>query len=149
MLIRILILTLFLATGCTPSPVQQPTPTPDRLPGPKEVFPDPTATLLPADAGLQKKFILLVSKDLATRLHLSVEAIALVSVEALEWPNAALGCPSPGKVYAQGTVPGFRIRLMADNQEYSYHTDRKGQFVLCANPDAGIQDPVVPVTPAN
>jgi hypothetical protein len=40
-------------------------------------------------------------------------------------------------VYPPGRVPGFRVWLNAEGQEYLYHTDYNGQVVLCPelNPD--------------
>jgi hypothetical protein len=97
---------------------------------------------------LQKKLTQIVRKDLAAQLGTDVEGISVISTEAIIWPNAALGCPLPGKVYAEGTVPGFRIQLEAKNKEYSYHTDRTGQFIQCAKPDPDLQDlPSIPITP--
>lgn len=155
MFTRLLILSLLVAAAaCAPTPVQTATP-------PQAVVEEPivesteaasqelTATPPPVAAGgLEKKLTQIVRKDLATRLKLDVETIKLVSVEPIEWPNAALGCPSPGKVYAQGTVPGFRIRLEAENNEYSYHLDRTGQFLLCPENNVDLpENPSIPVEP--
>jgi len=111
-----------------------------------EVTPVPSSSA--SEEGLQKKITRIVTKDLAAQLGVSADEIHVISVEAILWPNAALGCPRPGKVYAQGAVSGFRIRLEAENKEYSYHTDRTGQFVSCPKEDPELQErPSIPVTP--
>src|SRR5690606_19197086 len=51
----------------------------------------------------------LVRQDLAQRLGVDPEAIEVVTKEAVEWPNGAMGCPAPGAVYTQAIVPGFRM----------------------------------------
>ena len=48
------------------------------------------------------KFVNLAKQDLANNLKIDVSQISLVEVVEVTWPNAALGCPSPGKNYAAG-----------------------------------------------
>jgi hypothetical protein len=136
----IFVIMIFVVTACTPALVEAPA-SPQVIPErPTKDSSTITATPSPiVDEGLQKKFIQIVSNDLATRLSLDVQSISVVSAEAITWPNAALGCPLSGKVYAQGTVPGFRIRLKAEDKEYSYHTDQTGQFVLCTTMDPDLE----------
>lgn len=154
MFTRILILILLVAAAaCAPNPiqtpVQNPTPTQGIVENTEEASPAITATPSPVvEDGLQKKLTQIVRNDLAAQLSTNIEEISVISAEAVVWPNAALGCPAPGKVYAQGTVPGFRIRLEAENNEYSYHTDRTGRFVLCPEENPELQDRLpIPVKP--
>jgi hypothetical protein len=151
-----MIIILFLATACAPVPGQNAalnTSSPqdkveEVIQGtaePSEAAPVPSPV---ADDGLQKKITGIVTKDLATRLSINPEEINVTTLKAVEWPNSALGCPLPGKVYPQGKVPGFRIQLHANDKEYFYHTDRLGQFVLCAEQDPELENfPGIPVTP--
>jgi hypothetical protein len=69
--------------------------------------------------------------DLAQQTGLPEDQIAPVSIEAAEWPDASLGCPEEGMMYAQVITPGFRIVLEAQGQQYEYHTDQNGNVVLC------------------
>jgi hypothetical protein len=94
----------------------------------------PESEDMPSNPPPVEKFIALSKTDLAVRLQVEADKIAIVKAEAIDWPDAALGCPSPGKVYAQGQVPGFRIRLAVDGKEYDYHTDFTGQVILCPEP---------------
>jgi hypothetical protein len=151
MFTRILILVMLVtAAACAPNPVQNATP----IPPTQGIVEEPTventeeAPSPVPEGGLQKKFTAIVSRDLATRLSVDAESISVISVEPIEWPNSALGCPAPGKVYTQGTVPGFRIRLEVEDQEYSYHTDRNGQFLLCPENNVDLpEEPSIPVEP--
>ena len=70
-------------------------------------------------------------EDLARRTGLRLEAIRLVSVESIKWPDASLGCPQPDQMYAQVITPGFRAVLKAAGQVYTYHADRRDRLILC------------------
>ncbi len=86
------------------------------------------------------KFVKIAKQDLADILKIGADQISLIEAVEIRWPDAALGCPSPGKVYAQGRVPGYRVRLEVTGVEYDYHMDQTGQYVLCPelNPDKDI-----------
>jgi hypothetical protein len=69
--------------------------------------------------------------DLAERLSVAKSAIKIVRAEAMQWPDASLGCPQPGMMYAQVITPGYRIVLEANGKHYEYHTGRGARVVLC------------------
>jgi len=82
----------------------------------------------------------------ATWLDVSPNAIRLVSSEAVDWPDAGLGCPQPGLAYAQVVTPGFRFTLEFGGQTYAVHTDLAGRAVPCTA--EGVPAfPTIPVTP--
>lgn len=54
----------------------------------------------------------------------------VVVVEAVEWPDASLGCPEPGRMYAQVVTPGFRIVFEAAGARAEFHTARRGDAVV-------------------
>ena len=57
----------------------------------------------------------------------------LTGVEAIDWPNAALGCPVEGVVYAQVVTPGFSLAFDHDGASYDVHTNADGSLVTsCA-----------------
>ncbi|MBI4322482.1 MAG: hypothetical protein HY675_28655 [Chloroflexi bacterium] len=70
-------------------------------------------------------------QDLAQRLGISQDQITVAKVEEVEWGDTSLGCPEPGKLYAQVIIPGYRITLSAKGQTYEYHTDTGQRVVLC------------------
>jgi hypothetical protein len=90
----------------------------------------PTSPLAtpPAEA---EQAIRLARQDLAGRLTLAAEAAQLVSVEAVDWPDASLGCPQPGMMYAQVVTPGYRVVLAAAGGRYEYHSDSGRRVVYC------------------
>ena len=72
---------------------------------------------------------------LANRLSVSPDRLEFVSQEAVRWPDASLGCPEPGYVYAKVLVPGYRFTFSYDGAFYEVHT---------ANHDGlGLQQPAV------
>ena len=49
--------------------------------------------------------------DLARRLHVAEDAIAVERVEEVTWNDGSLGCAEPGSMYTQALVAGSRITL--------------------------------------
>ena len=93
----------------------------------------PTAVEAPAGC---ETAIALAKEDLAEHLGVAVEKITVLRVEAVEWPDTSLGCPQPGKMYAQVITPGYSIILKAGGEQYEYHSDSEGrQLVLCQDDD--------------
>ncbi len=72
-----------------------------------------------------------ISQDLAARLDSDVSEITVVNADAMEWSDSSIGCPAPGYAYAQIITPGYQITLESGGEEYEYHTDLNGNFVLC------------------
>ncbi len=141
--VNLLLLMGFAACGSAAStPVSSPESIQTGIPegtqaGPSTPLLTPEATDMPSTPPPVEKFVTLSIKDLANRLQIDTSKISLVRTENIIWPNAALGCPRPGKVYPPGRVPGYRVWLNAEGQEYLYHTDYNGQVILCPelNPD--------------
>ncbi len=63
--------------------------------------------------------------DLAARENVPAEEVEVVRVEAVDWPDASLGCPEPGMAYAQVITPGWRIVLRVGSREAVYHSDQR------------------------
>ena len=72
--------------------------------------------------------------DLAGRLDISVDEIAVVSVTEVTWRDGSIGCPRPDMAYKQVLVNGSRIVLRAGGTDYHYHVGGgRGPF-YCAEP---------------
>ncbi|MFW5869218.1 MAG: hypothetical protein ACOCX2_15435, partial [Armatimonadota bacterium] len=65
--------------------------------------------------------------DLAGRLSMDPEGIAVEDVEEVQWPNSALGLPEPGMMYTMAVMPGHRIVLRAKQRMYEYHAASRGE----------------------
>ena len=68
---------------------------------------------------------------LADLLSIDPTSITVVSVDAVDWPDACLGVPTPGAC-AQVITPGYRIILSVSGQSYEFHTNLDGTLVIPA-----------------
>jgi hypothetical protein len=62
-------------------------------------------------------------RDAAARLGIDPQQVQIRSVSSRVFPDASLGCPQPGSVYAQVETPGFVIELEAAGKTVRYHAD--------------------------
>jgi len=83
-----------------------------------------TAGQVPDDEreyGSLQQLVDLARVNLAQRLDVEPEDITVQSIEEVEFPDAGLGVPEPGQVYAQVLTPGYTIKLSVNGQSYEYH----------------------------
>ena len=66
---------------------------------------------------------------LAARLEAPAESLTLVKDEAVQWPDASLGCPQEGMMYAQVITPGHRMTFRHNDDTYEVHTAAAGSGV--------------------
>lgn len=69
---------------------------------------------------------------LSKNLGLDPSQIKVVSVEAVEWPDACLGITQEGIACAQVVSPGYKIILEANGKQVEYHTNQDGSEVVPA-----------------
>ena len=74
--------------------------------------------------------------DLAARIAVPEEEIAITGAAAVTWNDGSIGCPQPGMFYTQVLVEGARVTLLHDDTTYAYHQSGDGLF-LCAEPADG------------
>ena len=79
--------------------------------------------------------------DLAQRLEIEPEAVAVAGFEEVVWPDASLGHPEEGRLYAQVQTPGYRVVLHAEGRGYVYHTDRRARAVLVSSHELDVAPP--------
>jgi hypothetical protein len=115
--------------GADAREVKEAAMTPLPSPEPAEVTPPPEA----------EQFVQLAIEDLAGQLGVEPEEIRLISVEAMEWSDASLGCPQPDMMYAQVITPGYKVVLEAQGERYEYHTDTATDVVLCQPENGGTE----------
>ena len=78
---------------------------------------------------------------LAKKLGVALDVTFLTTYEPETWSNTSLGCPEPGKVYAEVVTPGFRLVFIINTPElwgplYEYHTNLDGSMIaLCEEPE--------------
>ncbi len=133
--IQLALLALMLLTAACVSAIDEPAKAVTVTQPPVEEWPmiseqgTPSAPSAPSQA---KQIAERARLDLSERCGVPVSEIAIVSSDAVEWPNASLGCPQPGALYAQVLTPGYQIVLDMRAELYEYHTDAEGrQLILC------------------
>jgi hypothetical protein len=78
------------------------------------------ATPAPPDSAMVR-LVSSARADLAKRRGVAVDAIEVVEVRSVTWPDPSLGCPQPGMAYKQVPVDGVLIRLRVDGTIFDYH----------------------------
>jgi len=101
-------------------------PQKDDTPMPQPTQPSPSSAL---ESLIEKAKV-----DLTQRLSIPLVQIDLVEAKEVVWPNASLGCPQPGMVYADVLTPGYLILLEANSREYEYHASKGKEVICCENP---------------
>ena len=93
---------LFFATGLSACAADRPAATPGYT--------------APVNATLQSVTEAVLA-DASKRMGLEVAKLEIVESVAVTWPDGSLGCPEPGMNYTMALVPGYRIRIRADEQD--------------------------------
>lgn len=118
--------------GTTPStPPSTGMAPPHRIPVPVELPAAPQGTAV-STAQMPREVREAVVADAARRFKVESSAVVLTRAEQVTWPNGALGCPEPGRMYTQMLVPGYRVVARTTEGEMTYHTDARGNMVNCA-----------------
>jgi len=128
-------------SGQQPNQLENPTETTNVPENPIQSASTPETSTMPIYPASADKFVNLSKKDLADRLKIDLNQVSLIEAVEITWPNSALGCPQPGMVYAAGLVPGYRLRLQANEVEYIYNTDLTGRVILCPDQSEGSGSP--------
>ncbi len=69
--------------------------------------------------------------DAATRTGAARASITIAEATAETWPTGALGCPSPGVMYTQAIVNGWKVILEAGGTRIDYRASGPGRFRVC------------------
>ncbi|HEY52947.1 MAG TPA: hypothetical protein G4N94_05785 [Caldilineae bacterium] len=119
-LLIVLTMTLLLLSACAPPPP------------PTVVMPETEiATSVPASkaptAAAQA-----VQQVAADALNVDPESVTVLKMEEVDWPDASLGCPQPGMMYAQVITPGYKATVEVDGKTYDVHMNANGKGVICS-----------------
>ena len=91
-------------------------------------MPENTQVATPMNLNGQVEYAM---KDLAQRLDVPLDSVAVSGVRQVTWRSGALGCPEPGMNYTEALVPGSVIYLQADNVIHAYHAKFAGEPFYC------------------
>lgn len=73
-----------------------------------------------------------ILEDASDRSGVPAAEIEVVSIEPMTFNDASLGCPEPGKMYAQVITPGFVVLLQTGEAQLDYRVAEGGEaFTLC------------------
>ncbi|GIV65672.1 MAG: hypothetical protein KatS3mg047_0065 [Bellilinea sp.] len=121
------------ATPVTPFPVtqEQSQPSLDKPPSPpvdEQITPLPTTGILipqeEADMIFEK-----VRSTIAEQLGVAPEAINLIEMSPIEWPDGCLGLASPDEMCIQVITPGYRLLVEVNDNTLEVRTDQNGNQV--------------------
>ena len=128
------------AGGSSPSPGPAGTPAPSAT--------APVATATPSGPPGASSTPTSVPQTSAVPMDLRIKVVAAASdltgappgsyvfdvAEPMTWPDAGLGCPSPGHSYAPTPIQGWRIVLVVGGtRRLDYHLSGIGEVVLCGD----------------
>jgi hypothetical protein len=70
----------------------------------------------------------------SAELGVPVDNLVVVMTAQRDWPDSSLGCPEPGRAYAQVITPGFVVTIDSDDliNEVQVHTDRGTRALICS-----------------
>jgi len=91
----------------------------------------PTLMVTDISDPVVQALVLQTKTYLVEKFGLNLDEITLFSVHNVEWPDASLGCPRVGMMYAQVITPGYQIQLQANGEVFMFHTDTGNQVILC------------------
>ncbi len=128
----VLSLAAFLLAACaqpgpnntpSPQPTSQATLQPTALPAATPTA-DPTAAV-----------VLAAKTMLAGKSKAAIDAIQLVDIQPVQWPDSCLGVPQAGMMCAMHVVNGYRVALSTNGLNYEAHSNLDGsQMVFVAGP---------------
>ncbi|MFZ6030113.1 MAG: META domain-containing protein [Chloroflexota bacterium] len=78
---------------------------------------------------------------LADQLDVDLHDVQLQNVERAEWTDSCLGLGGPAESCLQLLVPGWRVVLSANGEEYVLRTDESGTTIRMAEPGAATEAP--------
>lgn len=126
---------------------QPPATEPTFPPIPEQVTPLPTIGIIidqeEADMIFEK-----VRPLIAEQMGVTPEAIKLIEMTPVEWPDGCLGLASPDEMCLQVITPGYRLLIEVNDSTLEVRTDQKGNQVRVNRgtvlPDVRVSEKEVP-----
>src|SRR5438552_5079 len=84
----------------------------------------------------QQSAVDLVRATAAEQVGVSIDQVAVVAVQDVEWPDVSLGCASqhPHMAFAQVVIPGFIVDVDVLGTPMTFHTDGGLRAIACEAP---------------
>ncbi|MBE9053476.1 hypothetical protein IQ243_24320 [Nostocales cyanobacterium LEGE 11386] len=74
-----------------------------------------------------------VLRDLARRQNISTRELKIIDYRQQTWRNGCLELPQPDEFCTQALVPGWRVVVSNNRQNWIYHTNRNGRSLRLAS----------------
>ena len=68
-------------------------------------------------------------KRVAGDIGVSVDDVSILSFEFTEWQDSCLGVKLPDEICGEMIVPGYKVKIQANNKTYEAHTNADGSVV--------------------
>lgn len=81
----------------------------------------------------QEEAIELAKEAVEREEEVTPETIRVRRAVSVTWPDASLGCPEEGQMYAQVVTKGYQVQLQAGTRLYRVHVSG-GRAVVCGKP---------------
>lgn len=82
--------------------------------------------------GSELERVALAARQLAAaQLKIAADTVLVRQIEPVTWPDASLGCPQEGYLYAQVLTPGYKVMIKASDATYELHLDANGNGGFC------------------
>ncbi|CAN5527639.1 hypothetical protein BH23CHL2_BH23CHL2_22700 [soil metagenome] len=96
---------------------------------PPSPFLRPTSVGSPTVTPMPLAILAVIDRAAADR-DVSPAAIELLAYNAATWSSTALGCPEPGRSYAQIVTSGYEVILGILGEQAVYHVDQNGTAIV-------------------
>lgn len=63
--------------------------------------------------------------ELAAEMGIDADNVAVTEMVAVDWPDASLGCPEAGMMYAAVLTAGYKIMLEVNGEGFEYHSSNR------------------------
>jgi hypothetical protein len=80
-------------------------------------------------------------EQLGLKLQVPESKMALESATEAKWPDAGLGCPEKGRMYAQVVTRGWTVLLKVDGKLHEVHVAGKRAVICPGKPDEPAHPP--------
>ena len=105
----------------------------ERMNNPPQRAPSTESSSSQTIGEVPSQLLALFQEDAARRALVKPETVTVVSATEQEWSDGSMGCAQPGQMYTQMLVSGYRVVLRAGSDQYAYHSDRSGRFIVCSS----------------
>ncbi len=90
----------------------------------------PAPPVTPTDLSPEAEQVAMtVRQMLMQQVEADFDAVTIESVEAMEWPNGCLGLATPNEMCTQMIVPGYRVVLSVNGEQFVYRTDENANTI--------------------